>query len=66
MLRLMILIMVMEALFEEITSGCPEELPYTDDLPLVSESLEGLKGKLEAQKSALEIKGWQQILRRQK
>ena len=39
---------VLEPLSREIRSRCPEELLYADDLALVSELLEGLKGRLEA------------------
>ena len=41
----------------EIRSQCQEELLYSDDLTLVSETLEGLKGRLESWKEALESKG---------
>ena len=40
--------MVQEALSREIKSGYPEELLYADDLALVCETHEGLKGRLEA------------------
>ena len=40
-----------------LTSGSPEELFYADDSKLVSETLEGLQGKLEPRKEALEPKG---------
>ena len=43
-------ITVMEALSRIIWSGCPEELLYAEDLALVSEIPEDLKGKLEAWK----------------
>ena len=45
-----------EALSREIRSGCPEELIYADDLVLVSETFEGLKGKQEIGKGAWESK----------
>ena len=48
---------LLEALSREIKSGCPEELLYADDLGLVTETLEGLKGRLERLKGALESKG---------
>ena len=38
-------------------SECPERLVYANDLTLVSEPLEDLKGKLEAWKEAWESKG---------
>ena len=41
----------------KIRSGCPEKLLYVDDLTLVSESLESLKGKQEDWKGAIESKG---------
>ena len=50
-------IKVLEVQSREIKSGCPEELLYADDLALVSGLLEGLKGRLEAWKGALEPKG---------
>ena len=37
--------------------GFPEQLPYADDLALVSETLEDLKGRLEVWKGALGSKG---------
>ena len=48
----LLLIIVPEALSREIRSGCPEELIYADDLVLVSETFEGLKGKQEIGKGA--------------
>ena len=50
---------MLEALAREIRSRCPEELLYADDLAFVSETLKGLKGRLEAWslKGALESKG---------
>ena len=48
---------MLEVLFREIRSGCLEELLCADDLGLVSENLEGLKGRLEGQKGALESRG---------
>ena len=51
MFNLLFFIIVLEALSREIRSGCPEELLYADDLAFVSETLEGLKGRLEAWKA---------------
>ena len=48
----MLFIIVMEVLSREIRSGCPEELLYAGDLVVVSETLEGLKRRLEAWKGA--------------
>ena len=48
---------MLEVLSREIRAGCPEELLYGNDLTLVSEILQGLKGRLEAWKGALESKG---------
>ena len=48
---------VLDAPSRNIRSECPEELLYDDDLALVSEPLESLKGRLEAWKGALESKG---------
>ena len=48
---------MLETLSREISSQCQEELLYSDDLTLVSETLEGLKGRLESWKEALESKG---------
>ena len=48
---------VLEALSREIRSGWPEELLHADDLALVSETLEGLKGRLQTWKEALKSKG---------
>ena len=50
-------IIVLGLISREIKSACPEGLLYADDLTLVSESLEDLKGKLEAWKEAWESKG---------
>ena len=50
-------IIVLEALSRNIRSWCPEELPYADNMELVSETHEGLKGRLEAWKGVLESKG---------
>ena len=36
-------------------SECPEELIYTDDLPLVSERVEELKGRVEGWEGAVKI-----------
>ena len=55
---------MMEALSRIIWSGCPEELLYAEDLALVSEIPEDLKGKLEAWKKHGSQKGWEYILRR--
>ena len=51
MFNLLFFIIVLEALSREIRSGCPEELLYADDLAFVSETLEGLKGRLEVRKT---------------
>ena len=48
MLSPLLFIMVLEALSREICSGCQVELLYADDLALVREKHEGLKGKLKA------------------
>ena len=48
---------MLETLSREIRSQCQEELIYSDDLTLVSETLEGLKGRLESWKEALVSKG---------
>ena len=39
-----------------IRLGCPEELPYGDDLTLVSETCKGRKGRLDAWEEALKPK----------
>ena len=44
----LIFVMVLEAFFREVRSGCSKELLYADDLVLVSETLDSLRGKLEA------------------
>ena len=41
-------VIVLELFFREVRSGCSEELLYADDLLLVSETIESLKGKLQA------------------
>ena len=45
---------VLEILSREIRLGYPEELLYSDDLALVSETYEDLEGRLEAWKGAVE------------
>ena len=50
-------IIVLEALPRKIRSRCPEELRYPDNLALVSETLEGIKGKLGAWKVGFKSKG---------
>lgn len=57
----MLFIISLKALFREIRSRCPEKLLYADDLALVSESLEGLKSRLEVWKVALGTKGLSRI-----
>ena len=54
MLDPLLCIIVIEAVFREIRSGCPEKLLLPDDLTLICETLQSLKGKLEAWKGALE------------
>ena len=51
-LNTLLIVLVLEALSRKIRLGCPEYFLYTYEL-----TLEGLKGKLEAQKGALESKG---------
>ena len=45
MLSPLLFIIVLEALSRNIRSGCPEKLLHAVDLELVSETLEGLKGR---------------------
>ena len=52
----LLFIAVLKALSTETRSGCSKVL-YADDLALLSETIEGLKGRLEAWKGALESKG---------
>ena len=40
----LLFIMVLEALSREVRSGCEEELLYADDLALVRETPEAIKG----------------------
>ena len=54
---LLLFIIVVKALSKFLRAECREELLYTGDLALVSESLEGLKAKLETSKGALESTG---------
>lgn len=56
MLSPLFFIMVIETLFRENRGGCSEELFYADDFALISESLDGLKGRLESWKGPLETK----------
>ena len=56
-LSALLFIIVLDAPSRNIRSECQEELLYDDDLALVSETLESLKGRLEAWKGALESKG---------
>ena len=55
-LSLLLFIIVLEALSREIRPGCPEELLYTDRLALVSETIEGLKGKIGSMERSTEAK----------
>ena len=57
---------MLEAPPREIRSGCPEKMLYAGDLALVSETFEGLKGRLEAWKGALELKGLKVNVRKTK
>ena len=57
MLRHLLCIIVIEAVYREIRPGCPEKLLLPDDLTLICETLQSLKGKLEAWKGALESEG---------
>ena len=52
-LSFLLFIIVLEALSREIRPGCPKELLCADDLALVSETFECLKGRLEAWTGAL-------------
>ena len=52
----LLFIIVMEALSWDSSSGGPKEMLFTDDLTLVTETFEGLKGKPEAIKGALNSK----------
>ena len=52
----MLFLIVPDALFTKIRSECQEKLPYADDLTLVSDSLDGIKAKLEMWKGGLESK----------
>ena len=47
----LLFIIVLKALSREFRTGCPWELLYTDDLVLVSDSLEGLQQKLSCWKA---------------
>ena len=46
-LRPLVFVIALEAFFREVRSGCSKGLLYADDLALVTETLESLKGKLE-------------------
>ena len=53
----LLFIIVLEALSAELTTGCPWELLYADDLALVAKSMEELTVKLQNWKQAMEAKG---------
>ena len=53
----LLFIIVMEALSREFRTGCPWELLYADDLVLVAETLDELKGKMKVWKDGLQDKG---------
>ena len=57
MLSPLLFIIGLEAIPREVRSECLEELLYADDLALVSETLDGLKGRLEAWKGDWSQKG---------
>ena len=52
----LLFIIVQEAPSREIKSGCPNELFYAVDMALVNETIECLKGRLEAWTGTLESK----------
>ena len=54
MLSPLLFIIVSESLSREIRSVCPEELLYADDLVLVSERVDSLKGILKVWRRGLE------------
>ena len=66
MLSPLLLIIVLEAISGQIRLGYPEKLLDADGLALVSKTLEGLKGRLETWKGALESKGLRVNVKRQK
>ena len=53
--KILLLMIVLEALSRKMKSGYPEQLLYADISAMVSESTERLKGKLETSKGALEV-----------
>ena len=57
MLSPLLFTIVPEALSREIRSTCSEKMLYADDLVLVAETLDGLKGTLEVYRRALGSKG---------
>ena len=57
MLGPFLFIIVLQAPSKEIRSRYPEELIYADDLVLLRHSLDGLKGRTEAWKGAMESIG---------
>lgn len=62
MLNHVLVIIVIERLTRKMKSRCPNELPYVDDLALVSGSLEVLNVELEAWKGILESKALRKYL----
>ena len=62
----MLFLIVPDVLFTKIRSECQEKLPYADDLTLVSDSLDGIKAKLEMWKGGLESKRLRVKIGRQK
>ena len=53
----LLLVVVMEALTQDVREGLPWELLYADDLVLMAESIEELKGKVLRWKECMEAKG---------
>ena len=53
----LLFVVVMEALTQDVREGLPWELLYADDLVLMAESIEELKGKVLRWKECMEAKG---------
>ena len=56
-LRLLLFILMLEALSREFRTGLSWELLYTDDLMLIADTQEGCISKLKAWKAGMESKG---------
>ena len=56
----LLFIIVLEALSNEFCVGCPQEMPYGDELVILAETFEGLMIKLTVLKNGQTSKGFKE------